>query len=372
MGLELGVKEQMLASMSGAGITALMMTPFDVVKVRLQAGQSKGKVINYCNGLMDHIICCRDPKGKKSQMPCIGPTECVKNRTSAQLGLCFSQPLRNSSKSNKSICVPDCSNRTKMISAKPALPWYLRSCPVSVENPFRMMYQLARTEGARTLWSGLPATIVMAFPATVLYFTSFEQFNVLFKDNLNSSNEYVAPFLAGGSARFLTASIISPLELIRTRMQIDSLTWRDTWRTVRTSYQARGVRSLFLGYGATLLRDVPFSSIYFGIYKYLQSQNFLKKRPILNDCLNAATASMVAGIVTLPFDVIKTRQQALLGTQLTGNHSIRDIYQLILKENGYRGLFRGYSARLMKVMPACAIMMCSYEYTKRYFMDQKK
>jgi len=36
MGLELGVKEQMLASMSGAGLTALMMTPFDVVKGMLR------------------------------------------------------------------------------------------------------------------------------------------------------------------------------------------------------------------------------------------------------------------------------------------------------------------------------------------------
>ena len=88
--------------------------------------------------------------------------------------------------------------------------------------------------------------------------------------------------------------------------------------------------------------------------------------------MSAATAAMVAGITTLPFDVIKTRQQAMLGTQLTGNHSIRDIYQLILKENGYRGLFRGYSARLMKVMPACAIMMCSYEYSKLYFIEKKK
>lgn len=368
--LELTALEQMLSSVSGAGITALTMTPFDVVKVRLQAGRTRGQVINYCNGLMDHIICCRDPKGKKSKMPCLG-TECLKRN---QLGLCFSQPLHNNSIPNKSICLPDCSNREKMaklIANRTKLPWYRRSCPVGTDNPFRVMVQLARTEGVGTLWSGLPATIVMALPATVLYFTSFEQFNLFYADFFTTSNEYIAPFLAGASARFLTASIISPLELMRTRMQIDALSWRDTIHTVRLSYQAKGVRSLFLGYGATLLRDVPFSSIYFGIYKYLQPRLSIENT-IWNNCAAASTAAMIAGTLTLPFDVIKTRQQVLLGTTLTGSYSIKDIYSLIIKENGYRGLYAGYSPRLMKVTPACAIMMCSYEATKEYFIQQKK
>ena len=85
--MELSIREQMLASVSGAGITALTMTPFDVVKgkfalyrhhffsvatsksiflVRSQMS-SKPKIVNYCNGLMDHLICCREPYGKVSR-----------------------------------------------------------------------------------------------------------------------------------------------------------------------------------------------------------------------------------------------------------------------------------------------------------------
>merc|ERR1712227_92026 len=379
---KLTIGEQMLASMSGAGITALTMTPFDVVKVRLQAGKTSGnRVIQYCNGLMDHVICCRDPKGKRLALDCLSKVSKIgcqngkcgsKSAATCRLGICFSQPLHNA----KCIYIEECSKKkfAPTVSKPSKLPWYLRSCPVGVNNPFRLMFQLARNEGVGTLWSGLPATIVMAFPATVLYFTAFEQFNSIFAKILNEENSkepFLAPFLGGASARLVTATVVSPLELIRTRMQMDSLSWSETKSSIRTSYQAKGFQSLFLGYGATLLRDVPFSAVYFGIYKLLQSKSDNIENRTFANFVCASAAATIAGTITLPFDVIKTRQQVLLGTDLTGNHRILDIAKDIVKNDGSKGFMRGFSPRLMKVTPACAIMMCSYEWTKEYFHQKK-
>ena len=136
------------------------------------------------------------------------------------------------------------------------------------------MVQLTRTEGITTLWSGLPATIVMAIPATVLYFTSFDQLNGHLANTsiLRSHKDFLAPLIAGASARFITTTVISPLELIRTRMQIDNLSWFETINSVKKSYEAQGFRSLSLGYSASILRDVPFSAVYFGLYKNLVSR----------------------------------------------------------------------------------------------------
>merc|ERR1712227_992819 len=272
---KLTIGEQMLASMSGAGITALTMTPFDVVKVRLQAGKTSGnRVIQYCNGLMDHVICCRDPKGKRLALDCLSKVSKIgcqngkcgsKSAANCRLGICFSQPLHNA----KCIYIEECSKKkfAPTVSKPSKLPWYLRSCPVGVNNPFRLMFQLARNEGVGTLWSGLPATIVMAFPATVLYFTAFEQFNAALLPVMPDEYVDLSPAFAGALARLVTATIVSPLELVRTRMQMDGLSWADTWAAGKASYKSRGTRSFFLGFGATLLRDVPFSAIYFGLYK---------------------------------------------------------------------------------------------------------
>lgn len=59
--------QQMLASCTGAILTSLMVTPLDVVKIRLQAQNSpfsKGKCFVYSNGLMDHLCVCEEEGNK--------------------------------------------------------------------------------------------------------------------------------------------------------------------------------------------------------------------------------------------------------------------------------------------------------------------
>ena len=43
----------------------------------------------------------------------------------------------------------------------------------------------------------------------------------------------------------------------------------------------------------------------------------------------------------------------------------RFLYQ-IFKEEGASGLFRGWAARCLKIAPACAIMISSYEVGKKW------
>lgn len=41
----------------------------------------------------------------------------------------------------------------------------------------------------------------------------------------------------------------------------------------------------------------------------------------------------------------------------------------IYKTQGIRGLFTGLTPRVVKVAPACAIMIATFEYGKRFFHD---
>lgn len=77
------------------------------------------------------------------------------------------------------------------------------------------MAHLARTEGIGSLWSGLPATMIMAFPATILYFTSYEQFRDIFESLLPETSQKVAPFIGGAAARTLTTLIGRTLIFLR-------------------------------------------------------------------------------------------------------------------------------------------------------------
>ena len=52
---------------------------------------------------------------------------------------------------------------------------------------------------------------------------------------------------------------VSPLELLRTKMQSAKISYLHLFRGVQLSVQSNGVSFLFRGLGPSLLRDVPFS-----------------------------------------------------------------------------------------------------------------
>jgi len=172
--------QQMLSSCFGAVTTSVMVTPLDVVKIRLQAQQNampSHRCFIYCNGLMDHCIICVNGQVKTA-------------------GTVFKQQ------------------------------WYKR--PGHFSGTIDAFVKIAKTEGVASLWSGLSPTLVLAIPATVVYFTTYEQLRVFIKDKqIASKGEsflgrqplWISALAAGAIARTFAVTLVSPLELIRTKMQ---------------------------------------------------------------------------------------------------------------------------------------------------------
>lgn len=48
-------------------------------------------------------------------------------------------------------------------------------------------------------------------------------------------------------------------------------------------------------------------------------------------------------------------------------HSTVSMIKQIYRQNGFRGLFTGIVPRVVKVVPACAIMISTFEYGKVFF-----
>lgn len=69
------------------------------------------------------------------------------------------------------------------------------------------------------------------------------------------------------------ATVISPLELIRTKLQSQKQSYRELTACIRTAVEAEGWLSLWRGLGPTLLRDVPFSAMYW--YSYDKGKRWL-------------------------------------------------------------------------------------------------
>lgn len=78
--------------------------------------------------------------------------------------------------------------------------------------------------------------------------------------------------------------------------------------------------------------------------------------------LAGASAGSVAALLTTPLDVIKTRQQ--LGSSAAAGGGMLGTLRAILRKEGAGGLFAGLGPRVVKVAPACAVMIAAYELGK--------
>jgi len=193
---DITMTQRMISSCTGAILTSIFVTPLDVVKIRIQAQQKlldKNKCFIYCNGLMDHICYCNGN----------GNGQTVAN-------------LKN-------------------------MKWFKR--PTHFKGTMDGIFKIAKTEGITSLWSGLPPTLIMAVPATVVYFTFYDKLKSILNSKFatNNSQPLWIPMLSGGCGRIFAASLISPLEMIRTKMQSKKIKLFSNANSTQSNGTARGL-----------------------------------------------------------------------------------------------------------------------------------
>ncbi|CAF1118401.1 unnamed protein product [Rotaria sordida] len=311
--------QRIISTSIAAMSTALFMTPFDVVRIRLQSQNHqfvKGDCFVFRNGLGDYICTC--------------------------------------------------------FNGHEPVPWYNRSIPGRYNGTIDALLKITRNEGIRSLWSGLPPTLVMSLPNTIIYFTTYEQLKCFMGYERNNLN-LIIPGISGGLARILAVVATSPIELIRTKKMSAKLSYTDLHNILRESIQSNGLRTLWRGLIPTLWRDLPFSIFYWSVYERLKL--FIMKQfstaPTLAAFYSGATAGALATIFTHPFDTIKSIRQVQLGSnQVQSTERTLHLLYYMFKEQGIHSLYKGLVPRLIKVSPACAIMISTIEFFRQNVFKQ--
>lgn len=131
-----------------------------------------------------------------------------------------------------------------------------------------------------------------------------------------------------------------------------------------------GLLGLYKGLSACLLRDIPFSAIYFPAYAHLKKDMFKEgpnHRLAIGELLLAgAIAGMPAAYFTTPADVIKTRLQVEARKGQTSYTGIMDASRKIYAEEGFRAFFKGGPARIFRSSPQFGVTLMTYEILQRW------
>ena len=114
-----------------------------------------------------------------------------------------------------------------------------------------------------------------------------------------------------------------------------------------------------------MLRDIPFSAIYFPSYAHLKKDFFgespTKKLGVLQLLTAGAIAGMPAAYLTTPADVIKTRLQVEARKGDTTYKGLGDCARKIWHQEGFRAFFKGGPARIMRSSPQFGFTLAGYE-----------
>ena len=130
-----------------------------------------------------------------------------------------------------------------------------------------------------------------------------------------------------------------------------------------------GLVGLYKGASACLLRDVPFSAIYFPTYSHLKRDFFgespSKKLGILQLLTAGAIAGMPAAYLTTPCDVIKTRLQVEARKGDTNYTGLRQCAASIFKDEGFGAFFKGGLPRVLRSSPQFGFTLAGYEVLQK-------
>ncbi|PKU86686.1 Mitochondrial carrier protein MTM1 [Dendrobium catenatum] len=265
------------------------------------------------------------------------------------------------------------------------------------KGTFDVLFKVIRQEGYARLWRGTNASLALAIPTVGIYLPCYDIFRNWFEEFAAKSSPHLtpyAPLIAGSAARSLACIVCSPIELARTRMQAFRELQRGekpsgVWKTLlgvlsptgSTKYPQNfgGYRVLWMGVGAQIARDVPFSAICWStlepIRRSLLGLVEEEGSPIAIFGANF-TAGFVAGSLaaaaTCPLDVAKTRRQIEKDpTRAQKSNTWRTLSD-VWRSGGLRGLFTGVGPRVGRAGPSVGIVVSFYEVVKHILHQRHK
>ena len=227
--------------------------------------------------------------------------------------------------------------------------------------------------GILALWTGLVPSITRTVPGVGLYFGSIEALKDL-RAETSWANWMVGDFAIGVVARCISASVMNPVSVVKTRFESAAHTgggggdyaYRGVGHALASICRLEGARGLTCGLAPTIFRDAPYSGFYFMFYTQLKESAVVSSVVGEEEGEGATSGSLVlaklaagaaACAVTHPADVVKTQMQ-LYPRQ---SPSLMAAAQLVWRRSGANGFAAGFAPRALRRTLVTALAWTIYE-----------
>lgn len=174
----------------------------------------------------------------------------------------------------------------------------------------------------------------------------------------------------GGIAGAFTYVCLYPLDTIKTKLQTKgaSKIYRSTFDAVVKTFQEKGILGFYSGVSAVIVGSTASSAVYFGTCEFGKSiLSRLEKYPaVLIPPTAGAMGNIMSSAIMVPKELITQRMQA------GAKGRSWEVLLKILQKDGIMGLYAGYSATLLRNLPAGVLSYSSFEYLKAAVLNRTK
>ncbi|KAK4216057.1 mitochondrial carrier domain-containing protein [Rhypophila decipiens] len=185
------------------------------------------------------------------------------------------------------------------------------------------------------------------------------------KIELYSGKYYAACTFGGLLACGVTHTAVTPLDLVKTRRQVDSKLYKGNFQAWGHIFRNEGFRGIFTGWSPTFFGYSAQGAFKYGWYEFFKKtysdmagpEAAYKYKTTLY-LTASASAELLADLALCPFEAVKVRMQATIPSQYKG--TLDGISQITAKE-GISGLYKGLYPLWGRQIPYTMMKFASFE-----------
>ncbi|XP_008798147.1 probable mitochondrial adenine nucleotide transporter BTL1 isoform X3 [Phoenix dactylifera] len=240
--------------------------------------------------------------------------------------------------------------------------------------------------GWQGLWAGNTINILRIIPTQAIELATFEHVKRAITSaqekwkengcpklqighiNLDLPFPWISPVAVGGAAAGIMSTLVChPLEVIKDRLTVNQEVYPSISLAFSKIFKDDGIGGFYAGISPTLMGMLPYSTCYYFMYETLKkSYSQAKKKNSLNRAellIIGSLSGFAASTISFPLEVARKRLMvgALQGKCPT---NIAAALSEVIREKGLLGLYRGWGANCLKVVPASGITWMFYEAWK--------
>lgn len=248
--------------------------------------------------------------------------------------------------------------------------------PHHYRGPLHGVSVIVRNEGVRGIYRGLGTAYIYQILLNGCRLGFYEPLRStitgFLHEDANTQNMAVNVF-CGATSGMLGAAAGSPFFLAKTRLQSYSPflptgtqhNYKNAWDGLSQIYRAEGVRGLYRGIGAAMVRTGFGSSVqlptYFLAKRALTRHLDMKEGPALHLTSSAASGFVVC-VVMHPPDTVMSRLYNQNGNLYKG---VFDCLIKTIRTEGFFAIYKGFLPHLARIMPHTVLTLSLAEQTNK-------